>query len=263
MTAPLSSFEKTLARELEVLPRKGEDITKFRERLAQQVLINRQDPLLATEVKTGQPYTENPGLGLAAIHVNNELARERAEANCDIHYTITWKRFQSVLGEHGFERHAKDTYALGDEQEECGLWLNPKKAIVIFADSYWGKLNGGKAYFELNLPNPEPKSLEYKLMMDAKRSLAGTIQGIFLGEKREQRLAEEAAVDVRYAPLTQIQTLERAGWKFNAPWKYSAEHWVWLQNSSISYLSRDGKPQEGADVRPLPAAVAQAMGLQQ
>lgn len=78
------------------------------------------------------------------VHKNDHLRREG-----DTYSSMSWNRFKSLLAAHGFKMALSYKIERYEHTDEVCIFFEEARGLVIFADSFLDRVNGGRLYAEI------------------------------------------------------------------------------------------------------------------
>ena len=222
------------AKILEIHPEEDENIDHFRVRLANGILKEYGDVMLATEILLGKDYhnfnKEDQALAFMVMQKFSKIKELNYILQCDSYFRIPFKDFEHILTRENFDKvysyDFKDKYH--NRLEEYAIWIEKENALFLTLESYNGKktVNSTELYYELELPQ-EKEENDYFSHYSLRNLLDHASHGP-LEDENGQVNSLYVQVDVREGLVKHLNKIRTSGIKTNNPWKYFEQHNLWL-----------------------------------
>jgi hypothetical protein len=230
---------KKLADELEVRFNPSESERSIRGKISRAIIENGGESILAAEIildKKVEDFSDADHTLCLGLHIYNSANTvNRFRLKKDTYYNMTWKEYNNLLFEQGFDRVL--SYEFMDPSrfkniEEYSIFARLDRGLLLVAQSYNNKsvLNSTSLYFEISflVNNKLFPELENIIHSDV---LRGTTNSGCFDENREYA-ARQVEVDVRQGLISYLSRLEPFRNQLNVPWKYFKNDFLWLLDFS-------------------------------
>lgn len=217
-------------------PRSGEPEESFRQRLANIVLEEGNDPYMVVSILTGKDIDFVSENFMGDVYTVRQLMSAKQQALMmevsDTYYNIPHADFIPIVERAGFEQVHHHVYKTSYErQHQFAIWAKHESGFLLASHSYIGLeneiLDGAYLHYELNatMPFEDMNEKEHRNYLKGIKGSNGTPRS------NNDCNTLLCAVDVRERFLGKLYEIEHCGFPTNNPWQYFGDHYVQFLDS--------------------------------